>query len=133
MTDRYFSPDEVEALIPRLARIVEGVMAAHTEASEIATRLREDRERIARSGGGTIDREAWARDRARVDSQTAVIQKALDQISELGGETKDLGMGLVDFRHLRDGQEVNLCWRYGETAIRFWHGLDEGYAKRKPL
>jgi hypothetical protein len=28
---------------------------------------------------------------------------------------------------------VNLCWRRGEPRVRFWHGLDEGYAARKPL
>jgi len=28
---------------------------------------------------------------------------------------------------------VNLCWKYGEHAITHWHGLDEGYAGRKPL
>ena len=42
-------------------------------------------------------------------------------------------MGLVDFLHLRDGREVNLCWRYGEERITHWHGLREGYAARKPL
>ncbi len=43
------------------------------------------------------------------------------------------GSGLVDFLHLRDGREVNLCWRYGEERITHWHGLNEGYASRKPL
>ena len=46
---------------------------------------------------------------------------------------KDLGLGLVDFAHLRDGRVVNLCWRYGEQRITHWHGLDEGYTARKPL
>ena len=30
-------------------------------------------------------------------------------------------------------QPVNLCWKHGEDAVRFWHGFDEGYAQRKPL
>jgi hypothetical protein len=47
--------------------------------------------------------------------------------------TKDLALGLVDFLHVRDGREVNLCWRFGEDAVRHWHGLDEGYASRRPL
>ena len=133
MSQRYFTPAEVEALIPTLTRIMKGVLAAHAEATEIAARLHGERERIARSGGGTIDREAWERDRAGVDDKTAAIQAGLTEIAELGGETKDLTMGLVDFRHMLRGREVNLCWRYGETAIGFWHGLDEGYAGRKPL
>ncbi len=47
-------------------------------------------------------------------------------------------MGLVDFpgrvpSERADDEPVNLCWKYGETAVRFWHGFDEGYANRKPL
>ena len=42
-------------------------------------------------------------------------------------------MGLVDFPCLMNDREVNLCWRFGETKINFWHGLDEGYTGRKPL
>ena len=34
---------------------------------------------------------------------------------------------------LGDGQVVNLCWKIGEDSIDYWHGLDEGYAKRRPL
>jgi hypothetical protein len=51
----------------------------------------------------------------------------------MGGVTKDIALGLVDFLHLRDGREVHLCWKFGETAVRYWHGLDEGYASRRPL
>jgi hypothetical protein len=42
-------------------------------------------------------------------------------------------LGLVDFPHVREGRVVNLCWKYGEREIRFWHGLDEGYTGRKSL
>lgn len=133
MSPRYFTPEEVEALIPELTRIARGMIDAHTEATEALGRLRDERERIARSGGGLIDRDAWERDRRHAEEKTGTVQAALNEIAALGGEIKDLGMGLVDFRHLRDGTEVNLCWRFGETAIRFWHGLDEGYARRKPL
>ncbi len=29
--------------------------------------------------------------------------------------------------------EVYLCWRVGEPNIAFWHGVDEGFAGRKPI
>jgi hypothetical protein len=51
----------------------------------------------------------------------------------MGGVTKDLTLGLVDFLHVRDGQEVNLCWKFGEDTVRHWHGLDEGYRSRRRL
>lgn len=55
----------------------------------------------------------------------------------MGGVTKDIEMGLVDFPGLvpqvAGSQPVNLCWQHGEDAVRFWHGFDEGYGQRKPL
>jgi hypothetical protein len=61
------------------------------------------------------------------------VRAVLDEIARLGGSTKDLDAGLVDFPGRVQGQTVNLCWKYGETAIAFWHGLDEGFAQRKAL
>ena len=133
MAERYFTAAEVEALIPRLARIMERVMAAHTEAGAARDRLRAEQQRIAVAGGAVLDRQAWRAEKERLERLASEIQHGLDEIQKLGGVPKDLGLGLVDFPHLRRGEEVNLCWKYGERKIRHWHGLDEGYTGRKPL
>jgi len=133
VADRYFTPREVEALIPVLARVMRDVMTAHTEATALRERLQAEQKRIALVGGGVIDRARWRADTERIKQLTQRMQDGLEKIGELGGTPKDLGLGLVDFPHLRDGREVNLCWKYGEREIRHWHGLDEGYASRKPL
>ena len=133
MAERYFSVADVEALIPELSRIMGRVMSAHVEASEAQQRMQAEQHRIAQAGGGVLDRRAWRADTERVERLTTEIREGLGAIVELGGAPKDLGLGLVDFLHLRDGREVNLCWKYGEREIRHWHGLDEGYAGRKPL
>jgi hypothetical protein len=39
----------------------------------------------------------------------------------------------VDFPASYAGEEVLLCWKVGEEEVAFWHGLDEGFAGRKPL
>jgi hypothetical protein len=133
VAERYFSVADVEALIPALTRLMKRVMSASAEASQARERLQAEQQRIAMTGGGVLDRNAWRADRDRIERQTAEMQQGLGEIVELGGAPKDLGLGLVDFLHLRDGREVNLCWKYGEREIRHWHGLDEGYAGRKPL
>ena len=133
MAERYFTVADVEALIPELARIMEPVMSAHAEVSATQERMQAEQQRIAMAGGGVLDRRAWRADKDKVERLTGEIRRGLGEIVELGGAPKDLGLGLVDFPHLRDGREVNLCWRYGEREIRHWHGLDEGYAGRKPL
>ncbi len=133
MAERYFSVGDVEALIPELTRLMKRVMSANAEASEARDRLQAEQQRISSAGGGVLDRRAWSADKDCIERRTAEMQCGLREIGELGGVPKDLGLGLVDFLHLRDGREVNLCWRYGEREIRHWHGLDEGYAGRKPL
>jgi len=133
VAERYFTVADVEALIPDLSRIMKRVMSAHAEVGAMQERMQAEQQRIAMAGGGVLDRRAWRADKDKIERLTGEIRRGLAEIVELGGAPKDLGLGLVDFPHLRDGREVNLCWRYGEREIRHWHGLDEGYAGRKPL
>jgi hypothetical protein len=53
------------------------------------------------------------------------------QILDMGIEVKDLSVGLIDFRALRDGREIYLCWKYGEANIQFWHEIEGGFAGRR--
>jgi hypothetical protein len=133
VAERYFSVADVEALIPELTRVMKQVMSANVEASKARERLQAEQRRIDLAGGGILDRRAWRADKDRIERLTAEMQGGLGAIAGLGGVPKDLSLGLVDFLHLRNGREVNLCWKYGEREIRHWHGLDEGYAARKPL
>jgi hypothetical protein len=133
VAERYFSVADVEALIPELTRAMKQVMSANVEVTEARERLQAEQRRIDLAGGGILDRRAWRADKDRIERLTAEMQRGLAAIAELGGVPKDLSLGLVDFLHLRNGREVNLCWKYGEREIRHWHGLDEGYAGRKPL
>jgi hypothetical protein len=133
VADRYFTPAEVEALIPALTEIMDDVVAAHAEATAVRERFSAEEERITMTGGGVIDHGVWRQGREDLERIGARIQGRLEEVARLGGVAKDLGMGLVDFPHLRNGEVVNLCWKHGETAIEYWHGLDEGFARRKPL
>lgn len=55
-------------------------------------------------------------------------------ISSHGVQIKGIDNGLVDFPHLRaNGEEVYLCWRYGEEDIVFWHTIPGGYNGRRNI
>jgi len=137
VTDRHFTAAEVDALIPRLTERMGAAMERHRQATALAEVLRDERERIGRSGGGVVNRREWKARAERLDGLTIEVREAVKAIAELGGATKDLDLGLVDFPGLLPGvageEPVNLCWKHGEGAVRFWHGMDEGYAQRKPL
>jgi len=57
----------------------------------------------------------------------------VERLEAIGVAIKDLDLGLLDFPARRDGAEVLLCWHVGEDAVDWWHGLEEGYAGRKPI
>lgn len=61
------------------------------------------------------------------------IARLVEEIQELGVEVKDLSMGLVDFLALRDGRDVYLCWRVGESHVEWWHTLEGGFSARQKL
>jgi hypothetical protein len=133
VSDRHFSPEEVERLIPALTAIMDRVRAAHAEAATMREGLREEQGRITMSGGGVLDQRAWRERAERLTRSTRALEAGLAEITTMGGVPKDLDLGLVDFAHLREGRVVNLCWKYGEKEIRYWHGMQEGYGGRKPL
>jgi hypothetical protein len=68
-----------------------------------------------------------------LEEGTRELVACVEEIQALGAVVKDIESGLVDFPSLRDGVEVELCWRVGEERIAFWHPVDEGFAGRRPL
>lgn len=133
MSERYFEPRDVEALIPALTEIVDSLRRTHAAASEIRDRVKQEQQRITMSGGAIFDRAEWRASTEALERHAAEFNAGVERISAMGGVVKDLSLGLVDFPHLLRGRVVNLCWKYGEREIRYWHGLDEGFAARKPL
>jgi hypothetical protein len=59
--------------------------------------------------------------------------KAIEDLESMGVMIKSVEEGLLDFPSIRFNEEVWLCWKKGETEIKFWHGKDEGFMGRKPL
>jgi hypothetical protein len=79
-----------------------------------------------------VERTEEAIDRARMIYAT--LREVVAQIEALGVEVKAVIDGLVDFRSWCDGEhEVLLCWKLGEDEIRFFHGLEDGFAGRRPV
>lgn len=58
----------------------------------------------------------------------------VNQITKDGIILKGINEGLIDFPHIRNnGEEVFLCYLYGEEKILFWHRIQEGFAGRQNL
>lgn len=122
---------EVNALIPRLEQIFEEIAGLRERARPLQEAI-EQLDRQIRSNGVDHSAEQGALQR-QLDALTTELTDLLGEIATLGGEVKDLDLGLVDFPHQRQGRIVYLCWRRGEDRVRFWHDLSAGFAGRQPL
>jgi hypothetical protein len=129
---RFFTLEEANALLPAVRALAER-MVAHREALAAAqSRYAEFAGKIAGNGGGLVPTE-FARVQEEVEQEAAGVARCVEGIHELGGIVKDLDDGLVDFFAEREGEEIFLCWRLGEDEIAHWHGVEEGFAGRKPI
>jgi hypothetical protein len=59
--------------------------------------------------------------------------KSIEDLEATGVSIKSIEQGLLDFPSLMFNEEIWLCWKEGETEIKFWHGKDEGFNGRKPI
>jgi hypothetical protein len=129
---RTFTPDEANALLAELRPRVERLVDHKRRLDEAEEARRALLARIA-GNGGDITPSDVAEVTERVEREAGAIGGIVEEIEGEGVQIKDLDLGLLDFPWRRGEELVLLCWRLGEDEIEYWHGMDEGYAGRKPL
>jgi hypothetical protein len=132
VNERFFTPEEAAAALEHVRPVAEKMAERARELQQVEAARRKLVHTVAGNGGG-LDAAAAAALGERFDELAADVAACVRRIGELGAVVKDPAQGLLDFPALRHGEEVCLCWHVGEPEIGFWHGLDEGFAGRKPL
>ena len=120
-------------MLPQVREWMEEAAALKTTYDESERDMRALIERITMMGGIVVDREGAAALKSRRNAAGKQLRVVVERFQEAGCLVKDLEKGLVDFPTLFRGEEVYLCWKTGEDAIRFWHGTQEGFAGRKAI
>jgi len=127
----YFNVSEATALLPRLRELLDALRRFRDQAALKKTRLEMLWQRLGR-GESVLAR--ISDEQRELDRVTARLIAAARDLEGTGCILRDVDRGLVDFAcRAHGGRTVFLCWHLGEAAIEFWHGVDEGYAGRKPL
>ena len=129
---RHFTPEEANAALVHVRPLVETMVAQRREHLDALER-QEELEGQIRGNGGGIPPATLAETAAEVERIARALAQTVDAIAEQGAEVKDLDEGLIDFPALRHGRTVLLCWRLGEDEIRYWHTLEDGFARRQEL
>ena len=137
MSRAHFTVGEVEALIPVLERIFVQVLQLRAGLRALGQKL--DRAGVRPNRDAETEAEAEAGPPAVRQAKAVfrgldeALSDEIERIRALGGEVKDLELGLVDFPSTREGEEILLCWKLGEKSLGYWHSVDGGFASRRPI
>ena len=127
---RFFTLEEANRMLPDVEQAVRRLRRIRDEAVALRRHLEAKWAALEREEA-SLDEIREAQD--RLDALQEEFGEIVQRVEERGVILRDLDMGLVDFPSIAGHAEVYLCWRLGEKSIAFWHGLNEGYAGRKPL
>ncbi len=130
-----WSADEANARLPDLQEVLPNLRAWVFR----LRKLHAERHRLVEFWG----REFEAPDhpdhslRERLDSEERELshdlEETLARLDRDGIEVKDLDTGLVDFRSVRNGEPIYLCWQRGESAVSHYHSISGGFRSRRPI
>ena len=133
MSSRTFTLDEAKDLLPVLESLLRSALDAKKLIESVEAELQATAHRIFLNGGMSLNVVYLAGRKAQREKAMQRLKDAMAEIDAMGVQVKDLDIGLLDFPCEVDGQIVLLCWKLGEKAITHWHGVNEGFAGRKPI
>lgn len=134
MSQRVFTIEEVDALIPELSHRVGAQLALGAEIESLVRRLaRELGEPVASLDPEPGELPPVRKLREQIRDSIVRYERGWRDIQGLGAIVKDTSMGLLDFYGRLEGRLVWLCWRYGEARLGYYHELDTGFSGRRAL
>ncbi|RJP32614.1 MAG: DUF2203 family protein [Candidatus Omnitrophota bacterium] len=128
--DKHFTYVEANALIPRMREIFLqiGSLIEETRKSLNFPVLQAETFTPGRSNG---KQKFPPLDREEILKQ---INDLITEVTDQGIVVQDITRGLIDFPSFIEGEEVFLCYELNDgDAIKYYHGLNNGYAGRKPI
>jgi hypothetical protein len=131
---KHFTHEEATEALATVRPLAEQMVEQSAALRRARSALVPARTAVAGNGGG-LDAARIQRLEAAAREAAAAVSACIEAIDAAGVQVKDVDRGLLDFpaRHPATGETVLLCWHVGEEEIGFWHGLEEGFAGRKPL
>ena len=122
----YFTTNEANEALPDVIKKFEYALAKKNEVTKIEQQLQ-------LSLSTTDSFEEYVTLKQKLNSVITKFYESVEILENTGVMVKSIEQGLLDFPSKRFNEEVWLCWKYGETEIRFWHDKDSGFMGRKPI
>ena len=122
----FFTTKEANQALPDVIKKYEYALAKQNEVKKIEQQLQ-------MSISTTNSFEDYVTLKQQLNSAITKMYEAIEILENTGVVVKSIDQGLLDFPSKRFDDEVWLCWKYGETEIKFWHEKDSGFMGRKPI
>lgn len=122
----HFTLKEANAMLPHIVKKFKDLVNLKNAVIRIQTEMESD----SRYRDGFKE---YIIKKQELNTVVSNFYKAIEDMENTGVTIKSIDDGLLDFPSLRFNEEIWLCWKEGETEIKFWHGKDEGFNGRKPV
>jgi len=122
----YFTTNEANELLPDVIKKFEYALAKQNEVKKLEQELE-----MSISSMNSF--EEYIPIKQKLNSAITKFYESVELLESTGVTVKSIENGLLDFPSKRFNEEVWLCWKYGETEIKFWHEKDSGFIGRKPI
>ncbi|WP_332697771.1 DUF2203 domain-containing protein [Halalkalibacter lacteus] len=130
MSKIYFSLVEANALLPTLRKELVDLQQLKNKFQYQLKQLNKIKETNHQL---QTDTEEIFMNESELEFLEMQAQVHVYNIESSGAQLKDIDLGLLDFPSIKDGNDILLCWKQGESEITHYHGEHEGFSGRKPL
>ncbi len=125
MQPRTYTLAEARATLPKVKALMANVQGARQAILRLRPTAWPALQKAATNGGSHAASE--------LALYALKLEDGIKAILAMGIYIKDLDHGVIDFLGMRNGQQVLLCWRYGEEDIAFWHETNAGFGGRQAI
>ena len=122
----YFSVNDANEILPT-------VIKKFNHAKKMKDEVMKIEHQLTSSITQTTSLEEYATIKRELNSTVTKFYQSIEDLENTGVFLKGLDEGLLDFPAKRFDEEIWLCWKEGETEIKFWHEKDIGFMGRKPI
>ena len=122
----YFSITDANKILPT-------VIKKFNYAKKMKTEVMRIEQQLTSGMTPTTSLEEYTSIKRKLNSVVTKFYQSIEDLESTGVVLKGLDDGLLDFPAKRFDDEIWLCWKEGETEIKFWHEKDTGFMGRKPI
>ena len=122
----YFSVNDANEILPT-------VIKKFNHAKKMKDEVMKMEHQLSSGITQTTSLEEYATIKRELNSTVTKFYQSIEDLENTGVFLKGLDEGLLDFPAKRFDEEIWLCWKEGETEIKFWHEKDTGFMGRKPI